>query len=197
MGLLERARHIAHLELGPDIVLEPDFPEAAVDLVWRVLGPELLDGLDRLDDHLGPQLRLAHVEHLDVAHEAAGADAHDEAPAAEVVEHGDVRGDRGGMHLRQVDDAGAERDLGGPRNQGREEDERRGDALAPRAEVLAHERLGEPEAVGEHDGLLVLLEDLPVVPVGMMKGHGEQAELDAHERSPITGKPGSDPRPAR
>jgi hypothetical protein len=54
---------------------------------------------------------------------------------------------------RAVDDAG-------------EEDQGRGDALAPRARVLAHEGLGEAEAVGQDDGLLVFLEDGGVLAAG-------------------------------
>src|SRR5262249_52740934 len=54
MRLLERPRDVAHLELGPDGVLERDLPEAAVDPVGRILRPELQDHVDRLEHHLGP-----------------------------------------------------------------------------------------------------------------------------------------------
>ena len=156
MRLLERPRDVAHLVLGTDVLLERDLPELPVDPVGRVLRPELQDDVDRLLHHLGPQLGLAHLEQLEVAREPARPDAHDEAPAAELIEHGGVRGHRGGMDLGQVDHAGPEPDLPGPAHQGGEEDQRRGDALAPRAEVLAHVGLGEPELVGEDDRLLVL-----------------------------------------
>ena len=163
MRLLEGPGHVAHLVLGIDALLERDLPEPAVDPVRRVLGPELQDRVDGLEHHLRAQLGLAHVEQLEVAGQAAGTDAHDEAAPAELVEHGGVRGHRGRVELGQVDDAGAEADLPGAVDEGGQEDQRRGDALAPRAEVLAHEGLGEAEAVGEDDGLLVFLEDGGVV----------------------------------
>src|SRR5262245_15114938 len=39
MRLLQGTGHPAHLEVGPDVVGEPDRPEAAVDLVRRILSP--------------------------------------------------------------------------------------------------------------------------------------------------------------
>src|SRR4026208_972050 len=80
-------------------------------------------------------------------------------PEGERVELGRVRGHRGGMCLGQVEHAGAEPDLPGPRDDGGEEDERRGDALAPGAEVLADIGLGEPELIGQDQRLLILGED--------------------------------------
>src|SRR4030095_14151334 len=74
----------------------------------------------------------------------------------------------------------AEADLFGAVDDGGEEHQGRSDALAEGAEVLAHERLAEAEAIGEHDGFLVLGEQRTVVAIGMVKGHGEHAELDGH-----------------
>ena len=53
--------------------------------------------------------------------------------------------------------------------------------------MLADVGLGEAEAVGEHDRLLVLGEDGGVVALGMMERHGEHAELDAHGGRPRAG----------
>jgi hypothetical protein len=50
--------------------------------------------------------------------------------------------------------------------------------------VLAHERLGEAETVGQDDGLAVLLEDGRVIAGGVMKRHREHAELDRHGNLP-------------
>ena len=51
--------------------------------------------------------------------------------------------------------------------------------------MLAHERLGEAQAIREDDGLLVLGEEGGVVAVWVMHGHGEHAELDGHGRAPL------------
>jgi hypothetical protein len=158
-GCCRRPRDIAHLELGPHAVLERELPEAPVDLVGRVLGPELEHDVDGLLHHQGPQLGLPHLEHLEVADQPARPDAHDEAAARRAGRTWRVRGHRGGMGLGQVEHAGAEPDLPGPRDDGGEEDERRGDALAPGAEVLADIGLGEPELIGQDHRLLILGED--------------------------------------
>jgi hypothetical protein len=146
---------------------------------------------------LWPQLGLAHLEHLEVAHQPARPDAHDEAPARELIEHGGVRGHQTGMHLRQVEHAGAEADLLGERDDGGEEDERRGDPLAPRGEVLADIGLAEAQAVGEDDRFLVLGEQRRVVLVGMVEGHGEHAELDRGHRSDLGMRPMPGRRPRK
>ena len=177
---------VADLEVRPDALGQRDLPEFPVDLVGRVLRPELEDGVDGLEHHLRPQLRLAEVEDLEVADEAARADAHDEAPLAELVEHGRVRRHRHRVSLRQVQHARAEADLLRAVDERGEEHQRRGDALAPGAEVLAHERFAEAQPVREDDGFLVFGEKGRVVAVRVMHGHGEHAELDGHwEKSPL------------
>ena len=93
-----------------------------------------------------------------------------------MVEHGGVGGDGGRVHLGQVDDAGAEPDLRGP-----------GISVAKKMSGEVMRSLHElkcsptkasvkPETVGEDDGLLVLREDLAVVPIGVVERHGEHAE---------------------
>src|SRR6266542_423635 len=183
--LLKGPWNIAHLELWPDALGQRDLPELPVDLVRRVLRPEREDGVDGLEHHLGAKLGLAHVEHLEVAHQAARPDTHDEAAPAQVVEHGRMGRDRCRMELGQVDHARAETDLPGAGDHGGEEDEGRGDALAPGADVLAHEGLGEPQAIGEDHRLLVFLAEGGVIAGGMVEGHGEHAELDRHETAPF------------
>src|SRR5438093_7134682 len=97
-----------------------------------------------------------------------------------MIEHGRVRRHRGGVDLGQVEDARAEANLRGAWDEGGEEDERRRDALAPGAEVLADERLGEAQLIRKDYRFLVLREEGPVVAIRGMHGHGEQAELDGH-----------------
>jgi hypothetical protein len=86
------------------------------------------------------------------------------------------------VHLGQVEDARAEGDPLGARDERGQEDQRRGDGLAQGGEMLAHEGLGEAEAVRQHDGLLILGEDGPVIPVVWVERHHEHPELDGHRR---------------
>jgi hypothetical protein len=72
-----------------------------------------------------------------------------------VIEHRGVRGDRGGVELRQVDHARSELDLSRAAGEAR-------------------------ELVGEDDRLLVFLEERRVVARRMVEGHREHAELDGH-----------------
>src|SRR5207249_54452 len=46
--LLERPRHIADLEVGVDVLLDVDLPEAPVDAIGRILGPQLQHGVETL-----------------------------------------------------------------------------------------------------------------------------------------------------
>src|SRR5688572_10630042 len=124
MRLLERPRHVADLELRPHRLLQRDLPEAAIEPIGRILRPELQHHVDRLQHHRRAQILVADVEELEVADEPAGADAHDEPAAAQMVEHGRVGGHRGRMRLREVQHAGAEPDVLGAVDDAGEEDQR-------------------------------------------------------------------------
>src|SRR5256886_622307 len=54
--LLERPRHIADLEVGVDVLLDVDLPEAPVDAIGRILGPQLQHGVETLQHHRRSQL---------------------------------------------------------------------------------------------------------------------------------------------
>src|SRR5438046_5671675 len=128
--------------------------------------------------HRRSQLGVADVEQLEVASQATGPDAEDEAAAAELIEHRHVGGDGRGMHLRHIDDVRAELDALRPVDERGQEDQRRRDALAPRAEVLADEDFGEAEPISQEDGLLVFVEDHRIVPGGVVERHRDHAKVD-------------------
>ena len=163
-----------------DPVLEGDLPVFALDVVGRVLLPELEHDVDGLDHH-GVAVRLHDSEHLEIRRQAAGAHAHDVAPLGQMVEHRDLpRRDRR-VVLRQADHAGAADDPLGARQHVGEEEQRRGDLLGGRGIVFAHPGFREAEPVGVDDRVDVLHQGLVVVPPGMVDRHHEQAQL---HRSP-------------
>ena len=98
-------------------------------------------------------------------------------PSAEQVEHRGMGSDDRRVLLGQVDDAGAELDLLRALDQGREEDEGRGDLLGFVRVVLADIDLGEAELVRQDDRLLVLAEHGQERPLGPVQRHHEHAEF--------------------
>ena len=99
-------------------------------------------------------------EHLPVRGQAARADAEHEAPFEDVVEHCHLGRDRRRMTVWQVHRARAQRDLLGHVREAGEEDARIGHRLGDVGDVLADERLREPQPVGEHDRLTILRQRL-------------------------------------
>src|SRR5207244_10393035 len=101
--------------------------------------------------------------------------------------------------LGKTEDTGAEADLPRAVDHGREERERRADALGPRGEMLADEGLREIKLVGQDNRLPVFLEDGGVVPARVMERHREQTELDAHGGllDPLVRGSAGGPLPAR
>jgi len=93
-----------------------------------------------------------------------------------MVKHGGMRGDERRVRVRKVRGAGRELDALGRVHQGGEEDEAVGDVLGLLGEVLADERVVEPELVGEDHRLAVLLERLRRRPVRRVQRHGEVAK---------------------
>ena len=174
---LEGLRDGPHSELRPRTVLHPDVPVLSFVDVGRIVGPEGEDVVYRLAHHRAPIGVPAHVEELEVRGEAPGPDAHLEAPAREVVEHRGVARDHRRMLEGKAEDAGAELDAAGALDEGREEDERRGDGLGEGAQVLPDPALEEPEAIGEDDGLPILFQHLRVVAPDVVYRLHEHAEL--------------------
>ena len=129
--------------------LMPNFQNSPSNVVGRVLRPDALDDVHRLDQHPVALLDVGDVEQLVVGRQAAGADAEQEAALAHVVELRDLRRDHRRMPVRQVDHAGAEDDAAGLRDQARHEHQRRRDRLGGGGEMLADEDLVEAEPLGQ------------------------------------------------
>ena len=175
--LLVGLDHGADAEVGPVVVLEPERPVLAPDVVGRLRGPELEHGLDGLARHLAADLQVGHAEHLEVADEPAGAHAQDQPPVAQVIQQGGVGGGLHRVALRQVDHAGAELHARRARDQVGEEHEGAGHRLAQRRVVLADPELVEAEAVAGDRDLHVLLQHRVGVPPVIVHRHHEHAEL--------------------
>ena len=94
---------------GIDLPLDPDGPVLALDVVGRLARPDLQHRLIASRNMaLRSASRLPNASASDS--KPARADAEDEAAVEHVVEHRDLRGDRGRMRVRHVDGAGAELD---------------------------------------------------------------------------------------
>ena len=81
--------------------------------------------------------------HLEVAGEAAGADAEQEAALRQVVQEGDAMGEHRRLVIRQAGDTGPQLDLPGAGQHVGDQKIRRGDALPLGREVLADPGLAE------------------------------------------------------
>src|SRR5262245_61847846 len=81
--LLERFGDVADARLGVHVLLQPDRPELALDLVGRLGAPQPQDHVDGLIDHGGGVLRVGSVELL-VSGDAACPEAEVEPAFREV-----------------------------------------------------------------------------------------------------------------
>ena len=146
-----------------------------IDVVRRVALPDREDHVDRFGEQLVAVL-VEHAERLGVRRQRAGADAEDEAPLREMVEHRGVRGDQRRVRVRKIGGAGGELDRFGVADQRGEEDEAVGDVLGFFGQVLADERVVETQPVGEDDRLAVFLQRLRRRAVRRVQRHGEVTE---------------------
>ena len=141
-----------------------------------IAGPEREYVVDRLDKHF--RTRQIHVaKHLCVGRQRTRADAEDEAPAEQVVKHGEVAGDRRRVLVGHVGGAGAETDVFGAVDQGGEKQGGRGDVLFRVSGVLADVALDEAQLIGELKGGAVFSERSTPVLADGMHGHGEKSEF--------------------
>ena len=97
MRLLVRLRHLADAETVEAEVGDVDVPVFARDRVGRVLCPDLLHRFDGFQHHLGARLLVTDSQQLEVAAQAARADAEQVAPARQMIELRHLGGDHGGM----------------------------------------------------------------------------------------------------
>src|SRR5262249_9535394 len=158
-------------------VLEFHAPEFALEIVGRILRPDPLDHLDMLDQHapLGGAVGL-HAKNLRIRREAAGADPENEPAAAHVIELRGFRRRPGRMMVGGVDDADAELELAGVRQEARHEHQGRRVRLGPRGEMFADPKFVVAERV-EQDRLFgVFRQTGPHRPACRVQRHHEHPE---------------------
>ena len=145
--LLVGLRQPAEIQCRVDRVLDAGGPIGAAEIIGRVARPDALDHLDRFDQHPAALARRRrNVHHLDVGRRRAGADAENEAALAQVIELRRLGGDHRRMMQRRVDDAGAEDQPLGARQQARGEHQRRRIGLGRGRVMLADEQLVDSRA---------------------------------------------------
>src|SRR5712691_1122475 len=94
-----------------------------------------------------------------------------------MIKHCDRSRDRGRMGVRHVDSAGAELNLPGCRSEPGDECYAGSDVLGSVGDVLADISLGEPEFIGQKEGLAILVERKPPVLLYGMDWHRKEPEL--------------------
>jgi hypothetical protein len=149
----------------------------------RIRRPDLLDHVDRFDQHAVALRRIVIAQELEIRQQAARADAQDETAAAHLIELRSLAGDDGGVAIGQRDDTGAEGKLAGPGNEARHEHQRGGVRLGRGRVVLAQEHLIKAEPVGEQRLVEILGEILIHWPMRRMDRHHEKPET--HRSLPI------------
>ena len=130
-----------HVQPQPDLLARlrhRELPELMVVITGRGVIPQLEHQLD----HVGRQAAVltlfgVHLEQLEVAGEAAGADAEVEASLRHVVELRDALGQHQRMVVREAGNAGAELDLLGATERVGNKQVRCRDILPDRRKVLA------------------------------------------------------------
>ena len=118
---------------------------------------------------------VQHAQGLGVRRQRTRADAKDETALGQVVKHGRLRGDQGGVGMRQVAGARTQLDVLGFKNQRGQKHQAIGHVLGLVGQVLAHKRVVKAQAVGIDDGLPIFVQRFCGVPVQRMQGHGEVA----------------------
>jgi hypothetical protein len=88
-------------------------------------------------------------EQLEIRKQSARPDAEHETAAAHVIELRGFRGNHDRIVIGNTDDAGAEAQIAGARQQRGHEHHGRGDRLAGGGKMLAQPQLGKAELVGE------------------------------------------------
>jgi len=146
-------------------------------------GPELHHQVEGLD-HLVAVFARGPVdaEELAIRRQAAGADAHHEAPAGNMVEPADPMRELGREMIGQQIGAGAEADALGLDQGLGDQDVGTGQRLAPGGEMLAHPGLVEADPIGEFEGVEVMGMPLRIGAMRRMVGHEEHSEF--HGRPP-------------
>ena len=110
MRFLIGLRNRADANLGVDRIPCRNCPVPAFQVVRRLAPPDIDDVADRFREHL-VAIDAANSERLRIGFERARADAEQEPPLQQVVQHRGLRGDQDRVRVRQIGRAGAELDL--------------------------------------------------------------------------------------
>ena len=157
-------------DLGGD--LEPVVRK--VNVVWRLTLPDGQDHIDGFCKHLVAVL-VQDAQRFGIRGQCTRADAEDETPLGQVVEHGRLRRQKRGMRVRQIGSAAAQLDGFGFRDQGGQKQQAVGHVFGLVGQMLAHKRIVKTELVGQDDGLPIFVQSFGGVPFKGMQGHGEVA----------------------
>ena len=176
MRLLVRLEDRALPDLGDLRIRGRDREELPRQVVGRAPCPDVEHHVDRLEED-GVAVLLVVAEGLGVRHQAAGADAHDEAALQQVIDHRHLRRDVRGVRVRHVDGAAAEHDVLRVVREAGEEHQARGDVLSQVRDVLADQRLAIAEPVGKQDRFAVFGVGLRGLPLRRVQRHHEHAEF--------------------
>ena len=154
----------------------------ALDVHRPFAFPDLQHRVDTFDKHRIAVL-LEVAERLGVRHQAARADAHDEAALEHVVQHRDLPGDGGRVAVGHVDGATAQHDVASVMRQTGQEHQTGGHVLRQVGHVLADKAFGKAEPVGQQEGLTVLFQRFGCDAPGRVQRHHEHAEF--HQWTPV------------
>ncbi len=155
-----------------------DVPVLALVVEGLVRRPELQDDVERFARHLAVGARHAvDVEHRPVAGQARGGDAEVQAPARDVVEHGDPVRELGRVVIGQQEAAGTEADVLGLHQRLRDQQVGRGVRLPRCGVMLADPGFSEAQLVEPADHLEIPFVAVLQGPLGRMRRHGEITEL--------------------
>ena len=188
MRFLKRLDHVADADLGPQRLHRRNGPVFSLEVDRRRARPQRQNVVDRFREHV-VAVRLQQSERLGVGAENAGADAQDESPFEQVVEHRRIRRHHHRMGVRQIDDRGPDLDLRGHAEQRGDEHHAVGNVLGRIGEVFAAIALAVSEPVGENKCFAILLERLDVTSRRRMDRHREITKFHAFLRGGEEGSP--------
>jgi hypothetical protein len=187
MGFLIGLDHIADADLGPQRLHRRDGPVFPLQVDRCRSGPQRQNMIDRFREHV-VAVGIQQSECLGVRAKNACADAEDESPFEQVVEHRRIRGHHDRMGVRKIDHRGPDFDLGGHAEQRCDEHHAVRDVLGGVGEVLAAIAFAVSEPVGENKGFAILLERLDVASRRRMDRHREISKFHAFLRSAGRGR---------
>ena len=145
----------------------------AFQVVGGVPRPDGEHVIDRLDEHCGA-VRVQVAEDLGVGQQAPRADAEQESPLGQMVDHGHLRCHHSRMMVRQVHRPGAESDPLRRLEHPGDKDQAGGDCFGRIGDMLAEETFTEAKRIGNDGELPVLLVCLDKRPTGRVERHREE-----------------------